>query len=189
MLSSSWDGQPFGHNRHGPKIGDPFSLGGAGAPSNTMWPGPSPTFIPSGILIHPAVRPQQTWAKNWGELGHHLTQCGLGQGLPPYQVASWSIQPFGHNRHGPKIGGCSPLREGDLGPHLTQCGRGRGLSPYHVSYCPSNRLAIIHQCHKQDRQTDRQDNSLIAQGKPFRPKTASESVTLEINWKFLWKAI
>jgi len=24
-----------------------------------------------------------------GELGPHLTQCGLGQGLPPYQVASW----------------------------------------------------------------------------------------------------
>jgi len=26
-------------------------------------------------------------------------------GLPPYQVTFWSIQPFGHNRHGPKIGG------------------------------------------------------------------------------------
>jgi len=25
------------------------------------------------------------------ELGPHLTQCGLGRGLPPYQVASWSI--------------------------------------------------------------------------------------------------
>ena len=33
----------------------------------------------------------------WGELGCYLTQCGLGQGLPPYQVASWSIQSFGHN--------------------------------------------------------------------------------------------
>ena len=31
------------------------------------------------------------------ELGLHLTPCGLGQGLPPYQVASGSIQPFGHN--------------------------------------------------------------------------------------------
>jgi len=29
-------------------------------------------------------------------LGHYLTQCGLGRGLPLYQVASWSIQPFGH---------------------------------------------------------------------------------------------
>ena len=26
---------------------------------------------------------------HWGEgLGPHLTQCGLGRGLPPYQVAS-----------------------------------------------------------------------------------------------------
>jgi len=23
--------------------------------------------------------------------GPHLTQCGLGRGLPPYQVGSWSI--------------------------------------------------------------------------------------------------
>ena len=30
-------------------------------------------------------------------LCHHPTQCGLGQGLPLYQVASWSIQPFGHD--------------------------------------------------------------------------------------------
>jgi len=30
-------------------------------------------------------------------LGHQLTQCGLGRGLPLYQVASWSSQPFGHN--------------------------------------------------------------------------------------------
>jgi len=40
-----------------------------------------------------------------GVAGSHLTQCGMGQGLPPYQVASWSIQPFGHNKHEPKIGG------------------------------------------------------------------------------------
>jgi len=33
----------------------------------------------------------------WRELGPHLTQCRLGRGLPPYQMASWSIQPFGHN--------------------------------------------------------------------------------------------
>jgi len=40
-----------------------------------------------------------------GELGPHLAQCGLGRGLLPYQVACWSMQPFGHNSHGPKIGG------------------------------------------------------------------------------------
>ena len=30
-------------------------------------------------------------------LAPHLTQCGLGRGLALYQVASSSIQPFGHN--------------------------------------------------------------------------------------------
>ena len=40
----------------------------------------------------------------FGELDPHLTQCRLDRGLPPYQVASWSIQLFGHNRHGPKLG-------------------------------------------------------------------------------------
>jgi len=49
--------------------------------------------------------------KFWGcapfgieELGPRVTQCGLDRGLPSYQVASWPIQPFGHNRHGPKLG-------------------------------------------------------------------------------------
>jgi len=36
------------------------------SPSNTMRPGPRSTSVPSGILIHPAVWPQQTWAGNWG---------------------------------------------------------------------------------------------------------------------------
>ena len=29
--------------------------GGAGSPSNTMWPGPRPTSVPNGILIHSTV--------------------------------------------------------------------------------------------------------------------------------------
>jgi len=41
-------------------------VGGAGSPSNTMYPGPRSTSLPSSILIHSAVWPQQTWAKNWG---------------------------------------------------------------------------------------------------------------------------
>jgi len=76
------------------KLGAAPLFGGAGSPCNTMWPGPMPTFVPSGILIHPAVWPQQTWAGNWGAvphfagvLGPHLAQLGLGRGLPPYQVA------------------------------------------------------------------------------------------------------
>jgi len=58
-----------------------------------------------------------------GELSAHVTQYGLGRCLPSYQGASWSMQLFGHNRHGPKIGGglCPLLGQGDLGPHVTQC--------------------------------------------------------------------
>jgi len=33
---------------------------------NTVSPRPRPTCVPSGILIHPAIRPQQTWAENCG---------------------------------------------------------------------------------------------------------------------------
>jgi len=46
-----------GHNRHGPKRGcyAPFAGGEAGSRSNTMWPGPRSTSVPSGVL---AVWPQ-----------------------------------------------------------------------------------------------------------------------------------
>jgi len=35
-------------------------FGGAGSPSNTMWPGPKPSSMPSFILIHPTAWPQNT---------------------------------------------------------------------------------------------------------------------------------
>jgi len=38
-----------------------------------------------------------------------------GRGLLPYQVASSSIQPFGHNRHEPITRGCAPFRGGAAG--------------------------------------------------------------------------
>ena len=109
VLSSSWDGRPFGHNRHGPKRGGGscVPIGGVGSLSNTMWPGSRSTSVPSGILT-------KTWSIQpfghsrhgleirgllcpFGGAGPHLTQCGLGQGLPPCQVSSWSIEPFGHS--------------------------------------------------------------------------------------------
>jgi len=43
---SSAVGRPLGHNRHGPKtVGAAvlLSVGGAGSPSNKIWPGPRPT--------------------------------------------------------------------------------------------------------------------------------------------------
>ena len=50
----------------GQKLGAlPPILGrGAGSPSSTMWPGPTPTSVPSAILIHPGVWSQKTWAEN-----------------------------------------------------------------------------------------------------------------------------
>ena len=51
-----------------------------------------------------------------GELQPHLTQRRLGRGLPPYQVASYSIEPFGLNGHWPKIGDYAPLGEGGWVP-------------------------------------------------------------------------
>ena len=61
------------------------------------------TSIASGILIHPAIWPQQMWAENsglcpfWGgELIPHLTHCGHSRALPASQVSSSSFQPFGH---------------------------------------------------------------------------------------------
>jgi len=38
----------------------PLWGGRAGSPSNTMWPGPRPTCVPSFILIRPTVWPQCT---------------------------------------------------------------------------------------------------------------------------------
>ena len=38
------------------------------------------------------------------EMGPRLVQRGLSRCLLPYKAASSFIQPFGHNRHGPKIG-------------------------------------------------------------------------------------
>ena len=43
-----------------------------------------------------------------GEHGPHLTQSRLGRGLPPCQVTASSIQPFGHNKDGPKVWGAPP---------------------------------------------------------------------------------
>jgi len=50
-----------------------------------------------------------------GERGPHLTQSRLGRGLAPCRVASWSMQPFGRNRYGPKIRGLCAFRGGGDG--------------------------------------------------------------------------
>jgi len=50
-----------------------------------------------------------------GETGSPSYPCNTmwpGRGLPSYQLASLSIQPFRHNRHGPKIGGSASWSKG-----------------------------------------------------------------------------
>jgi len=105
-------------------------------PFNTTSPGLRPISMRSTILTISRLA-----TINWGsapffgggERDPHLTQRRLSRGLLPYEVASWSMQPLGHNGYGPKIGGCAPLGEEELGPHLIQCGQGRGLSACQVS--------------------------------------------------------
>ena len=116
----SWYIQPFGHNGHGPKIGEgsprPFGEG-----ELRQSPGPRSTSIPSGMLMHLAVWPQYKWTENMGlcplgGAGFHLTQCGLGRGLPACQVSSWSIQPFGHNTPTSQTGRLDRTDRQDNGP-------------------------------------------------------------------------
>jgi len=71
-----------------------FSGVGAGSPSNRMWPALRSTLVPSDILIHPAVWPQKCGGvlcscfRGAGSPSNTDTQCGLTQGLPPYQLLS-----------------------------------------------------------------------------------------------------
>jgi len=74
-----------------------------------------------------------------------MSWASLGRGVPPYQVASWFIQLFGPNRHGPKTGGSHFW--GVLGRHLIQNGLGRGPPPDHVASWSTQPLG---QCHRRD---------------------------------------
>jgi len=60
-ISSCWGGRPFGYNRHGPKSGEGCCTafrGGAGSPSNTMWPGPRPTSVLLELTVLTHSSPQ-----------------------------------------------------------------------------------------------------------------------------------
>jgi len=123
----------------------PLSLGGAGSPSNTMSPGPRPTSIPSGIPMHAAVWPQQTWPKSGGGgycalskggswLGPHLMQCYMGQGSVSSDIlihpAVWPQQTWAE-KWGRLL--CPFFGWGKLVTHLTHCRLGRGLPAYQVA--------------------------------------------------------
>jgi len=73
------------------------------SPCNTMWSGLRPITLPSSMLIRAAVSPQQTWPKLglcpfWeGSWICILYNVARAKAIPPCQVSSSSIQPFGHN--------------------------------------------------------------------------------------------
>ena len=62
------------------------------------------------------------------------------------------MQPFGRNRCVLKIGGLCPFEGGGASPHLTQCARAEAYLPAKFHLDPSNRLATVHERHRQDRQ-------------------------------------
>jgi len=69
---------------------------------------------------------------------------GLGQGLPPYRMASWSIQPFGHNTWTENWGRVvPPFGEGSWVPILHNVAWAKAYlhTKWHLD--PSSRLATI----------------------------------------------
>jgi len=79
--------------------------------------------------------------------------------------SSWDGRSCGHNRHGPKIGGVPLWGSWNPMQHDVTWSTAYLRTKWHLD--PSNRLATIHQRHRQDRQ-DRTDNGPIAQGEPSK---------------------
>jgi len=68
----------------------PF-VGGAGFPSYTMWPGPRPTSMPNGILIHPTVCRQYTNvtdSRQDRQTDRHTDNSMITQGEPFYKTVA-----------------------------------------------------------------------------------------------------
>jgi len=69
------------------------------------------------------------------------------------------MQPFGHNRHGPKIGGCAPfLGRGSWIPIWHNVARVEAYLRAKFHLDASNRLATIHQRFRQNRLIQRSDS-------------------------------
>ena len=77
-----------------------------------MWSRPRPISLPSGILIHPTVSPQQAWAENWGLCPYG--GGGAGHGL---RIIRMQAKPAPVNF---ECGGCcAPFRGGAGSPSNT----------------------------------------------------------------------
>jgi len=149
----------------GPKIGGrcPLFGKGAGSTSNTKSPELRSTSIPSGILMHPAVCPQQKCAENLGapppfwEKGAGSPSNTKSPGPRPTSIPSgilihaalWRQQIWAENW------GLCPFGGGGAGsPFNTMCPEPYYLrAKFHLD--PSNRLATVH-CTDRTEPTHRQ---------------------------------
>jgi len=114
-------------------------------------PGPTPTSIPSGILVHPAVWPQRSLAENLGtacpfrEGGAESQSNTMSPTLRPITVRSGILihTTVWYNRHRPKIRGLRSLfGEGAGSPSNTKSlGYGLPYTQWHLD--ASSRLATI----------------------------------------------
>jgi len=93
-LPTKWHLDPSSHlatTDMGRKLGSCAFYGGARSPSNTIWTGPRPTYIPSVILIHPAFW-LQYMGRKWGLLCPTPFSRGEGVGswVSILQNAAWA---------------------------------------------------------------------------------------------------
>jgi len=79
-------------------------------PMSPIWPGPTPTSTPSGILIHPATLRQQIWAKIGRGAVRGVARCkNVGwttgeRGAPAYNGGLGAEPPAGSRGRGPGQG-------------------------------------------------------------------------------------
>ena len=92
----------------------------------------------------------------WGGGAGFLSNT-MSLGPRPTSDIQWLLDPSSHlttTDMGRKLGLC-PFAKEKLGPHLTQYGQGRGYLHAKFHLDPFNRLATIHQRHRElYRQTD-----------------------------------
>jgi len=119
-----------GRNRHGPKIEGllcPFRENWDSVYYNVAW---AEVYFRTKRRLHPSSHlATLDMGQKLGGVGvpFYLGVAGSTSntmsrkpGLPPCQVASWFMQPFGHNRRGPKIGwGSAPFWVGVWVPSNT----------------------------------------------------------------------
>jgi len=152
-----------------------------------MSPEPRPTSIPSGILLHPAVWPQQTWVKIGGAVplfGGAGSQANTkSPGPRPTSISSgilihpaiWPQRSWAENW------GLCPLflGGGELGTDLTQCGRSQDL-PSFILIRPTIWPQYTNVTDRED-STDRQRSDRIGQ---TTLQTVAQKAEVVCTWIF-----